>query len=199
MRIFIYGGAGSGKSELAEKYATNFEGTSLVYAALLDPNSGGDTQERIKKHKKTRNGKGFFTVQSESESADNFIEDIYTQISDFAKKNQKDLTILIEDLGNLTSRILFSKDGNFLKGEEGFVKSMEFLQKINALSKNLVVVSNDIFLDGAGFSTSLLSDEGTLSYYKTLAKLNSTLAHSFEKSIRVVAGIEVNFRTMNQD
>ncbi len=194
MRVFIFGGAGSGKSEIAEKYTTLFKQTALVYAALLDPNSGGDTAERIKKHKIMRKDKGFFTVESEAESAGIFIEDIYKKILDFSKNTPEGITILLEDLGNLTSRILFSKDGSFLSPEEAFKKSIDFITKLTSISKNLVIVSNDIFLDGAGLSPRLLSDKGTLAYYKTMAKLNARLARDFEKSLRIVAGIELEIK-----
>lgn len=189
MKYLIYGGSASGKSEFAENLIcelSHFQ-ENLIYFATLDKNSGGDTKSRIEKHKKMRFQKKFSTI----ELSDSDLESIFHQNYDFLNDyNFENSSILLEDLGNLVARIVFFKNSfsDFQTDFSKFTKIIEaFLEKLESLSKNFVIVSNDIFLEKID-----LSDSGMRAYFQTLAKLNQRIAKKSKKNYRIVAGISIS-------
>ena len=61
MNALIFGGASSGKSQLAE-HLCNSLGGNLVYLACMPP-VGAEAQERIRRHRAQRAGFGFHTIE----------------------------------------------------------------------------------------------------------------------------------------
>ena len=59
----VTGGSGSGKSEYAENLAVRLaKGQALYYVAAMQP-CGEEGQERIRRHRALRAGKGFETIE----------------------------------------------------------------------------------------------------------------------------------------
>ena len=185
MNILVCGGAASGKSEFAEKIAVDLkkesEGGRLFYLATMDKNSGGDTKERIAKHKNLRAGKEFRTIElclSDSKIGLVFSDDDgkFFFPEDFCQKNA---TILLEDMGNLVARVVFS-----FSQADYFKIISDFISVLERKSENLVVVTNEIFLEELR-----LEDEFMRSYFEVLAKVNAFFARTSKKVVLVVAGI----------
>lgn len=194
----VYGGAGSGKSEYAEKLCekivaekyfrdnvnceekidcnfSNMMGTACkkIYLATMKNDGSTEASERIKRHRRLREGKGFITIEKEKNISEIDIE--------------KNSLVLLEDLSNLLSNVMFSKS-DFNK-EKDFSKVV--MDGIIAFSKkvdDLVIVCNDVFHDGICY------DESTELFIKNLGKLHLELAKKAISITRVIYGIPVSLK-----
>lgn len=190
MKVLVYGGSASGKSELAEsisvEYGKKNPEKKMMYLATLDENSGGDTTERIKRHRKMRQGKGFST----------FVLSLDSKGLNLKGENEEHLSsasrfsvILLEDLGNLVARVIFSSENyNECNHEKYVEKIMKFLDFLSGLCENFVIVSNDIFLEEIN-----LSDTYMKGYYKILSEINNKFSSVCDKLIQVVAGLSIEY------
>lgn len=119
MFILVTGGSGSGKSEFVENYACKFKGDK-VYIATMQPFG---CEDRIERHRKMREGKGFRTVEC------------YGKL-DVDKAD----VFLLECVSNLTANMVFSLG---IKSADEIIKEI-----LNLNCKTLVAVTNEIFSDG---------------------------------------------------
>lgn len=119
MFILVTGGSGSGKSEFAENYACKFKGDK-VYIATMQPFG---CEDRIKRHRKMREGKGFRTVEC------------YGKLD----VDRADI-FLLECVSNFTANMVFSFG---IKSADEIIKEI-----LNLNCKTLVAVTNEIFSDG---------------------------------------------------
>lgn len=119
MFILVTGGSGSGKSEFAENYACKFKGDK-VYIATMQPFG---SEDRIERHRKMREGKGFRTVEC------------YGKL-DVDKAD----VFLLECVSNFTANMVFSLG---IKSTDEIIKEI-----LNLNCKTLVAVTNEIFSDG---------------------------------------------------
>ncbi len=197
MKILVYGGSASGKSIFAEEKAVSLFGKSssekksLVYLATMDRNSGGDSAERIMRHRKMRQGKGFSTVESSVSDGDAFLSDLLEKLSETIE-NSAYSSVLVEDVGNLVARVVFSDFANakIHSGDSFFSdKIFSFAEKASSICSDIVFVSNDIFLEKI-----VLADIGMLCYFKTLSSINKRLSSISDEVFRVVAGIPIELK-----
>lgn len=188
MTTLVAGGAASGKSEygegLAERaMATGTRGFYLATMTATDPES----LERIRKHRDRRVGKGYGTVEVPDGMA----------LSTFAAQlkqepNPQDVTILLDDFGNLVANELFGGSGplaatRHLSKEERREIVDRLTQPMLQLHKaagTLVLVSNDVFGDGPA-----KGDPGTENFLRVLAELNQEVAGFADCVCDVVAGL----------
>ena len=162
--IIVYGAAGSGKSKVAENIITSLARKGkgkLFYLATME-NESDAAKERISRHLKLREGKGFITIEE--------AYDLSQHISEI--KNQY---VLVEDVSNLLANVYFSERKNNIFDQ--FVK-------IDKEAKTVVVVANNIFEEGPS------DDKVTEDYLKELAKLNNELAKLADTFVEVVCGQE---------
>ena len=218
MNFLITGGEASGKSAYAEKIALELAQTEqlpLFYVATLDKESGGDTAERIEKHKNMRAGKGFETIE---------------QTKNLKKLTlpQKNGVVLLEDLGNLCANELFSTptspiaierdDTNTNYASSGKIKStasgaanlsasitvfadgvaqkiVHSLASLAAQARHFIVVSPDIFLEPQTFiapdGSEIPFSTDLLIFMQTLASACNSWAEKCENVVQIVAGIPV--------
>ena len=164
MLELIIGGSGSGKSEYAEKRAMELcgEDKPLIYLAAMKP-YGEAAQKRIERHRKLRDGKGFMTIEK------------YTGYADL--QLPENATVLLECMSNLLANEMFDVGGDFIR------RIITGIEHIAAGSKNLVIVTNDIFSDGIAY------DEETKRYIQALAEINKHLAGKAERVVEVVYSI----------
>jgi len=197
MKILVYGGSASGKSIFAEEKAVSLFGKSssekksLVYLATMDRNSGGDSAERIMRHREMRQGKGFSTVESSVSDCDSFLSDLLEKLSETIE-NSAYSSVLVEDVGNLVARVVFSDFANakIHSGDSFFSdKIFSFAEKASSICSDIVFVSNDIFLEKKD-----LADIGMLCYFKTLSSINKRLSSISDEVFRVVAGIPIELK-----
>ena len=148
MLSLIIGGAGSGKSALAEALCCRLEGPRLYIATMQA--ADGESMKRIEKHRRQREGLGFDTLEC-------------PHGLDRAEIPQG-ANALLEDLSNLLANELFSPEGG---GADAVRRG---LQKACERCANLTVVTNEVFSGGADYG------KGTLQFLQELAALNRELA-----------------------
>ena len=148
MIALFTGGSGSGKSEMAEAFACRrAEGGKLYYFATMRV-WGEEGRARVEKHRRQREGKGFETI----ECPDRLPREIAGGV------------ILLECLSNRLANAMFGENEPDPVGV--------ILSEIDALARenDLVVVTNEIFSDGAQY------DAETAKYIENLGILNQELA-----------------------
>ena len=171
--ILVTGGSGSGKSAFAERTLLSLAEGRPVYLATMEE---GDEESlrRIARHRDMRQrhgaaaGKAFVTVERPVDIGGAAVED-----GD---------CVLLEDLGNLLSNEIWSPAGAGERAEERILAGIDALLERSAL---LVVVSNEIFSDGAEWTGDMAR------YVQSLGQLHQALADRAEAVVEVVCGIPV--------
>lgn len=164
MIIIVIGGAGSGKSAIAENIAVKISQQVKLYYIATMKNCDSETDLRIKKHISQRAGKGFVTIEKPFD------------ICDLQNENS---TLLIECMGNLLANEMFSQSVKNCSE-----KITADITKLNQKNNNIIVVSNDIEPEEN-------QDIYTLNYIRELARINRSLAETAFIVIESVCGIPV--------
>jgi len=173
MLFLITGASGSGKSEYAEglvcEMARRDGTTGKIYLATME-NKGEEAGERIARHRKLREGKGFLTVESPY------------GLSPVQEIGCREDAVLLECLSNLLANLMFSK------GMTGAEAEREILRQIEGgrtYYKHLAVVTNEIFSEGIACGDSLRE------YVRALGSVNCRLAAMADVFCEVVYSIPV--------
>jgi adenosylcobinamide kinase/adenosylcobinamide-phosphate guanylyltransferase len=166
MKTLISGGAGSGKSALAEALALRSPATQRVYLATMEV-WGEEDRQRVERHRRQRHCKGFLTVERSSRLTELTLPE--------------DCGVLLEDLGNLCANECFGPLG-FQGAEERILAGVAHIQE---QAKELVVVTNELFSDGICYPPE------TEHYLSILGSVNCTLARRAERVIETVAGLPI--------
>lgn len=161
MLSLIIGGAGSGKSALAEALCCRLEGPRLYIATMQA--ADGESMKRIEKHRRQREGLRFDTLEC-------------PYSLDRAEIPQG-ANALLEDLSNLLANELFSREGG---GTDAVRRG---LQKACERCANLTVVTNEVFSGGTDYG------EGTRQFLQELAALNRELAAKADLVAEAVCGL----------
>lgn len=175
MLYVITGGSGSGKSEYAESAAVHMSsvlGGGLYYVATMKPYDE-ECDKRIARHRQMRSQKGFVTVEC--------------PIGLETVMEKEKAVYLLEDLSNLLANERYLEEGR-IKGDgetAGQQAAEAILAPILALAKSgsVVVVTNEIFSDGAEY------EEETQLYCRLLGFLNAELAKEADGVAEVVCSI----------
>lgn len=164
MIALFTGGSGSGKSEMAESYACRLaaQRKPLYYFATMRV-WGEEGRARVEKHRRQREGKGFATVECPSRLPIDVAGGV----------------ILLECLSNRLANAMFGD------GEPNPVGRI--VSELDALAEknDLVVVTNEIFSDGAKY------DAETAQYIENLGILNQKLARRAQLFVESVYSIPV--------
>ena len=167
MLTLVLGGAGSGKSACAEALLMRAAARTRVYLATMEP-YGAEAAARVAKHRKMREDKGFVTVER------------FTDLEHLELPG--DCAVLLEDLGNLCANELFSPNGG---GEDALRCG---LMRLMRESREVIVVSNEVFLGGADYA------EETLRYLSVLARTHRWLAEAADAVCEVCCGIPIYYK-----
>lgn len=173
MKLFIYGGSGSGKSAYAEKRAAALN-KNRIYIATMKENSEED-RLRIEKHRSQRREYFFRTIEKSV--------DINNSFSEYF-----DGVILIECISNLVANEMF-RDEKIISEDEVVTKIINDLKRLFSKCTDAVVVSNNIFDDGNEY------DESVISYINALGRINRALAEMADEVVEVVVGIPINIKS----
>ncbi|WP_211133424.1 bifunctional adenosylcobinamide kinase/adenosylcobinamide-phosphate guanylyltransferase [Coprococcus comes] len=172
----ITGGSGSGKSEYAEQKLMEYASHSKrnkkrYYIATMIP-FGKETEEKIARHRKLRAGKGFETIEC------------YTDLKKAAEILQTKETgsVLLECMSNLVANEMYDPSGAGENAEESILAGIHKLQKV---SDDLVVVTNEVFSD------SMTDNPEMEEYLKLFGKLNLRMGEMADLVTEVVYGIPV--------
>ena len=202
MMHFVSGGAASGKSEYAEslivkEHSRLGEVVPLLYLATLDASSGGDTLQRIEKHRAMRSGKGFRTVELVFDRGSFFL-----RFADTGEQESFDVffaralsggvfyDVLLEDTGNLVSNVLFAADSPTEATADAVAEKLllAFIDNLSKVSRLLVVVHNEITQEP------LQEEPLMLSYCKILGCIAAHAASRADSATQVIAGIPVSLK-----
>ena len=164
MIALFTGGSGSGKSEMAESYACRLASNKkpLYYFATMRV-WGEEGRARVEKHRRQREGKGFATVECPSRLPLGVAGGV----------------ILLECLSNRLANAMFGDGEPDPVGR--IVSELDTLAEKN----DLVVVTNEIFSDGAKY------DAETAQYIEFLGLLNQKLARRAQLFVESVYSIPV--------
>lgn len=174
MMALVIGGSGSGKSSFAEELAVSlsFPAMKKYYLATMQV-FGKEGEQRVKRHRALRKGKGFLTIEQP------------TEIQRAAERMEAGGKVaLLECISNLTANEMFQQP----EAKPGAQAAAQVLSGIELLKKettHLVVVSNNVFEDGICY------DEATMEYIRAMGVINCALARSAGHVVEVVAGIPV--------
>ena len=168
MKIWITGGAGSGKSSLAQELASAMSaGGPHYYVATMVPRDDED-RRRISRHIEDRAGMGFRTIECPCRFAERIKPDL-------------DGTYLLDSVTAMLANAMF--------GEREFDYDPDAIQKVAAdlrlfseRVKHFVVVSDSIFSDAA------IYDEMTDGYRRGLAYIERQMAAQCDTVIECAAG-----------
>lgn len=222
MLTMIFGGSGSGKSLFAEHYTKCFhvkqnrdeKASNLYYLATMMP-YGKETEKKIKKHKKQREGKEFIAIEQyldidqsfentcfyllnskESENNDNGNDDASAHKNDDIYDNAEKPIVLLECLSNLVANELYEerRKKEWKQNQENQKKRWEIavankvigdIEQLKKQCQHIVIVTNDVFREGFG------EWEGTKEYLSCLGKINEELAKQADTIYEVVASIPI--------
>ncbi len=171
MMTLIVGVPDSGKSALAEEKVLEQSGEGKrIYIATMIP-FGEEGRQRVIKHKKLREGKGFFTIEAP------------VKVSESVKAVQGigGATCLLECVSNLVGNVMhdgvagkempegLEKDSASAADDLVVESVVSDIKSLCGLCKNLVVVTNSFPSDDASY------DDDTIRYVKLMDLVNKEL------------------------
>lgn len=194
MMYLIIGGSGSGKSVYAEELLFSLPDAGKKYYIATMQVYDEESVRRVKKHRKQREGKKFYTIEQPVH-----VSKALAQM-DAGKKSA-----MLECVSNLVANEMFAKDVDAedmhaddcdiietdlqkrkdRSAETVAGKIVEDIMKLNHELQQLVIVSNNVFEDGISY------DEMTMEYIKTMGIVNQKLAAVADVVTEVVVGIPV--------
>jgi adenosylcobinamide kinase/adenosylcobinamide-phosphate guanylyltransferase len=162
MITLIIGTHNSGKSLVAEKLSTESGDDYRIYLATMKVMDDAG-KERVHRHRKQRQGKGFVTMERTMD-----IDKVLGEI-----KDPQNTTVLLECVSNLA--------GNEMHDNPGGVKSADTLAaEIRLLAKgvhNMIIVTNEYDLKGEGY------DADTIRYVEFLHEINDRIVSFADRVI----------------
>lgn len=173
VRIWITGGAGSGKSSLAQELAAALSPNGKrYYVATMVPRDEED-RRRILKHIEDRRGMGFETIECPSGLTEQIVRTVGADLSEG--------TFLLDSMTALLTNAMFGAE-EFNYDPAAAEAVLNDLRELADRAGNLIVVSDGIYSDA------LLYDEMTEGYRKSLAVIERRAAGYFDTLVECAAG-----------
>ena len=176
MITFVYGGSSSGKSAFAEELLLGANAQNKYYLATMSA-SDPESLKRIQKHRLSREGKGFITLE--------YPTDVGRAVLEIDSAD--DSALLLECMSNLVANEMFGKEA-MSKAETCASKVLAEVSRLSEETANLIIVSNNIFEDGITY------DETTEEYLRALGQVNRELAKMADSAYEVVVGIPLKIK-----
>lgn len=168
----ITGGSGSGKSSYGENWIRERArgNLPLLYLATMIP-YGDEGKRRVERHRKLRQGKGFFTIECPGKLTGlNF---------------PPNRGILLECVSNLVANTWYEERKGYLSEEEVVEKVKEDLLFLRENTPLLAVITNDTSRDLPSASPEMQA------YQRMLGEINGYLGSIAEEVTEVVVGIPI--------
>lgn len=172
MLTLVTGGSASGKSEYAELLLKNVPGKKY-YAATMHRTEDRETLERIRRHQKLREGKGFITVEQETDIA---------CLSDLDAGG-----ILVECMSNLLANEMY-----LAKRADAVSFILEGVDRLREKCHNIILVTLETGMDGRDY------DAFTNAYIANMGRLNRELAVRADRVVEVVYSIPVVIKEVSE-
>ncbi len=172
MIVLVIGGSSSGKSKYAEQCVLNL-GKQRVYIATMQAYDK-EAQRKVQAHRDMRAQKNFTTIEQ------------YTNVQT-ADVNAKSI-VLLECVSNLLANEMCAQNTINVK--------QKICDDITTLAKkceHLVIVTNEIFSDGARY------DDFCADYIDYLGYINQYLAKIADEVIEVVVGIPLVHKSVKSE
>ncbi|MCI8661329.1 MAG: bifunctional adenosylcobinamide kinase/adenosylcobinamide-phosphate guanylyltransferase [Lachnospiraceae bacterium] len=179
MLHLITGGSASGKSRFGEQAALDTGAGCRYYIATMEP-WGREGRERVSRHRRQREGKGFHTIEAYHNLETVFLE----------SGNREDRVILLECMSNLVANEQFGTGGS---DEEILGRIFGGVRHLQDQGKDLIIITNEVFSDGS------LYERETLRYLKLLGQANRKLALWADQVTEVIYGIGVGIKGKEED
>lgn len=173
MMHLITGGSASGKSAYAENMAVRAGEKSRYYLAAMRP-WGKEGQERVRKHRKMRAGKGFTTVECYT--------GLEQAVLSFGEEQPENRVVLLECMSNLMANEQFEKGGC---DREILARIKRGIRSLQKQAETLIIVTNEVFSDGGSYEAE------TVRYLRLMGEINAFLAREADCVTEVVFGIPV--------
>ena len=181
MIIFISGGCKNGKSIEAQRMAKKLackNNSKLYYVATMIPKDEEDLK-RVKRHLDERRGWGFETVE-----VDRSLTSLIDNLDTDGVYLFDSITALLEN--NLFDQMTFEIDK---EGPNRVIHELlQFADEIKKGKGSIVFVSDFIYSD------SIVYDESTEIYKKSLAKCDRAVANISYQVMEVVLGNIINYK-----
>lgn len=190
----VTGGSGSGKSEYGEGLILDIPDGERFYIATMEP-SGSEAERRIARHRKLREGKGFFTIERPRD------------LGGLILPGEGRKNVLLECVSNLAANEMFgggacgSAESAGETGACGLAEPAQetgpdrlaelarrIVSDIRSLARqadHLVIVTNQVGEDGCCY------DRETRAYIALVGRVNQELAKLADQVTEVVFGIPV--------
>lgn len=170
MNVLITGGCKNGKTAFALRLAEAIEsGGKKFYVATMIPADGED-RERIRRHKKEREGRGFKTLEAGRD------------IARCLEKAPAGSTFLLDSVTALLANEMFPSPFTGFVDYDAGARCAEGLLALAEKAGNAILVSDCIFQDAAFY------DATTESYRQSLAHIERALAKASDLVIELCAG-----------
>ena len=162
MFSLVIGASGSGKSAFAEEIILHSSAKNRYYLATMRPYDE-ESRQKIVRHQTTRQEKNFSTIEC--------YQDLHHIVLPPSS------AVLVECLSNLLANCQYDEAFNDV---DIVALLVEQLLKLAAQAEDLVIVSNEVFVDGVTY------DESSRQYLANLVCLNRALAAAAHQVIEVV-------------
>ena len=169
MLILVTGGAGSGKSQFAERLSMALKQEPFRYIATMQIRDA-EMQAKVDRHHRLRQGKGFTTIEQPTE-----LEQAVLQMEPAG-------AVLLECMSNLTANEMFSGEQP-VDRQTVITKILQGMEGLRKQADPLVIVTNNVFEDGR------IYDDSTMEYIEALGRINERLAAEADEVVEVIAGI----------
>lgn len=192
MLHLVTGGSGSGKSAFAEETITGYHELAqgnLVYIATMLP-YGEETQQKILRHRKMRENKGFQTIEQYTGLGK---AEVKCQERDTEKEQEQHpprawdagACVLLECISNLLANEMYQADGAGKDAVEAVIRGISFLQ---STCQYMVIVANEVCSECA-------KDSEEMALYKCrIGEINCALAEMADVVTEVVCGIPLTVK-----
>ncbi len=172
MTVLILGTPDSGKSRKAEALMEDISGEGdKIYIATMIP-YGKEGEERVKKHRKMREGKGYLTIECPV--------DIISAASGIDRL--EDRCCLLECLSNLIGNELHSEDNKGMDEDKLIDKITGDVMTLGSKCRHLVIVSNHFSMDDPEY------DEDTKRYVRMTDLINKELSLKADQIYELTGG-----------
>ncbi|MBP1736202.1 MAG: cobalamin biosynthesis protein [Oscillospiraceae bacterium] len=166
MLTLVVGGSASGKSSFAESLMVSGDSERRIYLATMLLRDE-ECEKRALHHREMRRDKAFETLECPRA----------LERANIPPRS----SVLLEDLSNLAANEFFGDEDS--AGAAGRI--MSGILRLEQLSEALVIVSNELFLDGMEY------DRETLDYLMCLSALNRAVAARADLVYEVICGIPI--------